>query len=95
MSLFWYRMIAIIVANGVAYLSVFFVERSMPELKGGLWGLYSTVMMVGFSFFFRDIPLIWVSPLFLISAGHLLWSVRKRSSQASCRGGAETLKESD
>ena len=73
-----YRLLAIAVANGAAGLGVRIVERQLPELRGALVGLYLTFMLVGFSFFFRDMPVLWVAPLFLLAAVTQLRSVRRR-----------------
>lgn len=73
-----YRLLAVAVSNGAAYLVVRIVERRYPELRGALNGLYSTVMVFGFCCFFRDLPAFWVAPMFLLSAATLIMSLRKR-----------------
>lgn len=73
-----YRILAIVVANGSAALVVRIVERRYPELRGGLMGFYTTLMLVGFSCFLRDMPALWVAPLYLLSSVDLLRSMRKR-----------------
>ncbi|MBK6900623.1 MAG: hypothetical protein IPH09_15685 [bacterium] len=73
-----YRFLAIVVSNGAAYLAVRIVERRYPELRGALHGLYTTVMVCGFCCFFRDMPALWVAPMFLLSAAALIISLRKR-----------------
>ncbi|MBA4388633.1 MAG: hypothetical protein C0404_11680 [Verrucomicrobia bacterium] len=73
-----YRLLAMVVAIGSATLVVRIVERRYPELRGGLIGLYTTVMLVGFSCFFHDMPALWVAPLYLLSSMDLVRSLRKR-----------------
>ena len=73
-----YRILAVVVANGFAALVLRIAERRYPELRGGLTGLYATAMIVGFSCFFRDMPALWVAPLYLLSSVDLLRSLRKR-----------------
>ncbi len=73
-----YRLLAITVANGSAWVAVRLVERRLPELRGALVGLYVTLMLFGFSFFFRDLPFVMVAPLFVLATVTLLFSVRKR-----------------
>ena len=80
-----YRLLAIVVANGGAGLAVRIVERKLPELRGALVGLYLTFMLFGFSFFFRDRPVLWVAPLFLFAAVTQLHSVRKRLLSAKVK----------
>lgn len=73
-----YRLLAVVVANGAAAIVVRIAERRYPELRGVLNGLYTTVMVFGFCCFFRDMPALWVAPLFLLSSVTLINSLRKR-----------------
>lgn len=73
-----YRLLAVAVSNGAAFLVMRIVERRYPELRGMLNGLYTTVMVFGFCCFFRDLPALWVAPLFLLSSAALIGSLRKR-----------------